>query len=363
MKHTIVLILISLLLTSSCGEDGESNMVLLPSNLTVEISKNESGNVSFTATADDANFYQFDFGVGEGFVNDDDGKVSYTYLAEDTYTIKIRANTTSSNFIEISEDVVVEINSNVDNGGYETPLSYEGYDLVWNDEFEGNSLSSDWIHEIGTGSDGWGNNELQYYREENTQVDDGLLIIEARNEAFSGSQYTSSRIITENMQSFRYGRIDIRAILPEGQGIWPALWMLGANFRSIGWPNCGEIDIMEMIGGGGREDTVFGTLHWDNNGTYACTCGQDHEYTLSNGTFNDQFHVFSVIWNESSITWYVDDNQYTTVNFSSDMEEFTNDFFFIFNVAVGGNLPGSPNETTTFPQRMVVDYVRVFQSN
>ncbi len=354
---------IALLFLVSCSSDENGDDLLLPSNLSVSVLSNENGNVQLQAIADNANFYQFDFGVGDGFVSDDDGSVSYEYLQEGDYTITIRANTTVNDFIETSELVTITIDFEISDEGYSTPLSYSDYSLVWNDEFDGTSLSADWTHEIGTGSSGWGNNELQYYREENTIVDDGYLIISAKEEAFGGSEYTSSRIITEGDQSFRYGRIDIRAILPEGQGLWPALWMLGDNFNTIGWPFCGEIDIMEMIGGAGRENNVFGTLHWDNNGTYNCTCGEDHDYTLPSGTFNDEFHVFSIIWDATSITWYVDDIEYTSKQFSSDMEEFNLDFFFIFNVAVGGNLPGSPNQTTVFPQHMIVDYVRVFQPN
>ncbi|MTI21328.1 glycoside hydrolase family 16 protein [Fulvivirga sp. RKSG066] len=246
--------------------------------------------------------------------------------------------------------------------GYSTPLSYPDYTLAWNDEFEGTSLSSDWTHEIGTGSNGWGNNELQYYREENTTVTDGYLFIEAKKESFGGRQYTSSRIITENKQEFKYGRIDIRALLPKGQGLWPALWMLGANFRTVGWPKCGEIDIMEMIGGQGRENNVFGTLHWEENGSRACTCGQGSGYTLSSGTFSDEFHVFTIIWDANQIQWFVDDELFKTIDITpADLSEFQEEFFFIFNVAVGGDLPGNPDASTQFPQRMIVDYVRVFQ--
>lgn len=250
--------------------------------------------------------------------------------------------------------------------GYTTPTSYAGMTLLWQDEFSGTSLNTDdWNYEIGTGSNGWGNNELQYYRQENTSIVDGLLVIEARQESFGGRSYTSSRLTTNNKVEFQYGRVDIRAALPKGQGIWPALWMLGENFGSVGWPACGEIDIMEMVGGGeGKDDTVHGTLHWDSNGSHACTCEQNNSYTLPNGDFYDQFHVFSIIWTASSIQWKMDDITYKTVDITpADLSEFRNEFFFIFNVAVGGNWPGNPNGSTVFPQRMLVDYVRVFQSN
>lgn len=360
----LFIILLSTLSLISCSEDSEDSSVALPTDLTVSVRVDEAldGDITFVAYAKQANFYSFDFGSGEGYVTDDDGKITYTYVNEGGYVVRIRAHTTAADFIQIEQEVDVKILP-FNPQGYETPLSYDGYTLVWNDEFQGTALSSDWTHEVGTGSNGWGNNELQYYRSQNTTLKDGYLTIEARKEAVAGSEYTSSRIITEGTQEFKYGRIDIRAVLPEGQGLWPALWMLGANFSTVSWPFCGEIDIMEMIGGAGRENSVFGTLHWDNNGTYQCTCGIDHDYRLSSGTFSDGFHVFSIIWNQDEIQWYVDDEEYVTVTITPDMEEFKEHFFFIFNVAVGGNLPGSPNESTVFPQQMIVDYVRVFQPN
>lgn len=245
--------------------------------------------------------------------------------------------------------------------GYESPLTYAGYTLAWQDEFEGTELSSDWTHEIGTGNNGWGNWELQYYREENASVEAGNLIITAKQESYNGSNYTSSRIITQGQQDFQYGRIDIRAVLPEGQGMWPALWMLGSNFSTIGWPKCGEIDIMEMVGGSGRENRVLGTAHWDNAGSNASYGGS---YTKPSGTFAEEYHVFSIIWDENAIRWLVNDEQYHVIDITSaGLAEFREKFFFIFNIAVGGTLPGAPDGTAEFPQQMIVDYVRVFDKN
>lgn len=247
-------------------------------------------------------------------------------------------------------------------GGYESPLTYTGYTLAWQDEFDGTALDANtWTHETGTGNDGWGNFELQHYRPENTAVEGGNLVITAKEESFNGSDYTSSRIVTQSKEEFQYGRVDIRAVLPEGQGLWPALWMLGANFSSVGWPRCGEIDIMEMVGGAGKENEVHGTVHWDNAGSYASFGGSK---TKSGGTFSDEYHVFSIIWDEGFIRWLVDDVQYHVIDTSpAGLSEFREKFFFIFNVAVGGNWPGAPDGTTTFPQEMVVDYVRVFDKN
>lgn len=246
--------------------------------------------------------------------------------------------------------------------GATSPTSYTNMKLVWADEFDGTALNSDfWSFETGNGTNGWGNNELQFYRTQNTSIQDGHLVITAKKEPFGGKEYTSSRIITKSKKEFRYGRVDIRAALPKGQGIWPALWMLGSNFDTVSWPACGEIDIMEMIGGGGRENTVYGTVHWQNEGKNAKYEGKT---TLSSGTFSDQFAVYSITWDATSIRWFVDNKQYHVIDTTpAELDEFRRNFFFIFNVAVGGNWPGSPNTTTTFPQHLIVDYVRVFQAN
>jgi beta-glucanase (GH16 family) len=252
---------------------------------------------------------------------------------------------------------------NIPSMGYTTPVSYGGMALVWSDEFDGENLNAtDWTFETGNGSGGWGNNELQFYRSENTSLVDGNLIITARKESYMGSNYTSSRIKTQDKKVFQYGRVDIRAVLPKGQGIWPALWMLGNNISSVGWPSCGEIDIMEMVGGSNRENTVYGTAHWDEGG-HACNCDGDHGYTLTSGTFNDKFHVFSLVWTDTALTWYVDDVQFAALDITTEVRsELKEESFFIFNVAVGGNWPGNPDATTIFPQRMIVDYIRFFQN-
>lgn len=247
-----------------------------------------------------------------------------------------------------------------------SPLSYDGYSLVWNDEFNGSTLnSSNWTHEIGDGCSnnlcGWGNNELEYYRSENSTVADGLLTITAKQENFGGRDYTSSRLKTQGKQFFTYGRVDIRAKLPRGQGIWPALWMLGESITTVSWPASGEIDIMEMIGGTiNREKTTHGTIHYSN-------AAGDREYTggsttVENGLLADAFHVFSIDWNTSKITWSLDGVPFHSQQItSSERTEFHENFFFLFNVAVGGEWPGSPNADTQFPQQMQVDYIRVFQ--
>lgn len=251
-----------------------------------------------------------------------------------------------------------------DNIGYTTPLAYPGYVLEWNDEFSDTSLDLNfWNQETGNGTSGWGNNELEYYTNnlKNTLVSNGNLIIEARKESINGFNYSSGRMTTKDKKQFRYGRIDIRAKLPVGKGIWPALWMLGANISSVGWPACGEIDIMELIGT--YPNRVSGTIHWKpDTGTWS---HKGETYYLNSGDFSQKFHVFSIVWQQDNIKWYVDDVLFSTKT-SDDLDTIYNPFnadqFFIFNVAVGGNWPGSPDDTTIFPQRMFVDYIRVFNT-
>ncbi|MFL3026674.1 MAG: family 16 glycosylhydrolase [Candidatus Neomarinimicrobiota bacterium] len=243
--------------------------------------------------------------------------------------------------------------------GYSTPETYEGMTLVWSDEFDGSSINtSNWSFEIGTGNWGWGNNELQYYQEDNSSIINGNLVIEARKESIENSNYTSSRLITRDKKSFRYGRVDIRAVMPEGQGIWPALWMLGSNHFQVGWPTCGEIDIMEMIGGGnGRDNVLRGTAHWNQGGHVSYGQGYTNESYLSN-----EYHVYSIIWDEQNIRWYFDDINYNTMDITpAQLSAFHNNFYFIMNIAVGGEWPGSPDNSTLFPQWMIIDYIRVFQ--
>ena len=252
-------------------------------------------------------------------------------------------------------------------GGYDTPHSPEnppaGMTLVWSDEFEGTAINLDnWTHELGSG--GWGNNELQSYTAESANSfvqDDNLFIVALQD----GAGYTSARMITRDKQEYAFGRIDIRAVLPYGQGIWPALWMLGANFTEVGWPECGEIDIMELLGH--QPNYVHGTAHWGE------IIGGGHPnlgavtYSDFPTTFSDEYHVFSLEWNTDTMTWLMNDEPYfqlTTedhVASSGYVTPFNDPFFFIFNIAVGGNWPGYPDESTLFPQFMAVDYVRVYQ--
>jgi len=187
--------------------------------------------------------------------------------SDENFTLRISSNKN----VKVSQAKVVitlKNNDTLDQSGYNTNLtgydaatSYDGYSLKWSDEFSGDQINPDnWSFEIGNGDNGWGNNELEYYRKENAYQKDGFLIIQAREESFADLRYTSARMVTKGKQSFRYGRLDIRAALPVGQGIWPALWLLGDNIDAVGWPACGEIDLMEYLGH--EPAKTHGTLHY-----------------------------------------------------------------------------------------------------
>jgi beta-glucanase (GH16 family) len=191
-------------------------------------------------------------------------------------------------------------------------------------------------------------------KDENVHIDSGYLHISALS-PFAES-YTSGRITTLGKKEYTYGRVEIRAKLPQGQGVWPALWMLGANIGSVNWPSCGEIDIMELLGH--QPEKVYGTVHWDDNG---------HAYigsntSLAGSTFNTDFHLFTLVWTPNRMTWMVDREPYYTLT-RTEISKFPFDLpeFLIFNVAVGGYWPGPPDGTTLFPQHMLVDYVRWYQ--
>lgn len=239
----------------------------------------------------------------------------------------------------------------------------EGWELVWNDEFSEPEIDrKKWG--FNTGGTGFGNNELQYYsdRPVNAYIEDGNLVIQALAERYMGLHYSSAKLQTLVLADWQYGRIDIRAKLPYGQGIWPAFWMLPARGTYGGWPSGGEIDIMEYLGH--EPATVHGTLHYGSS--------TDHQYsgtsyTLEEGTFAEDFHIFSLVWEPESIRWYVDGIEYQeqtewhTAN-ADYPAPFNQAFYLILNLAIGGNWPGSPDETTEFPQHLTIDYVRVYQT-
>jgi beta-glucanase (GH16 family) len=219
---------------------------------------------------------------------------------------------------------------------------------------------------LGTGNSvtgaGWGNNELQYYtkRTENVKVENGYLLITAQKESYNESSYTSARLTTKGKFDQAYGRFEARIRLPYGQGMWPAFWLLGANIDQVGWPKCGEIDIMEYRG---QEPTkLLGTVHGPG---YSGGASITKSYSLLNDRFDTGFHIFGIEWGPEYINYYVDNVLYNQITPSDVTGEwvFDHPFYIIINLAVGGNFVGNPNSQTVFPQTMLVDYVRVYQKN
>ena len=250
--------------------------------------------------------------------------------------------------------------------GEETPGSVYKT-LVWSDEFDGTTGDAPnpdfWTYDIGTGSGGWGNNELQYYtnRPQNISLDGrGNLVITAIKENFQGSGYTSARIKTKGLKEFRYGRIEARLKTPFSQGLWPAFWMLGADIDQVGWPQTGEIDIMELRGQQPR--VVHGSIHGPGySGGNAIT----DSFELVDSRFDTEYHVFAVEWGPDNIDFFVDNRLYQRITpeiLPTNAEwVFDKPFFILLNVAIGGNFVGPPSANSRFPQTMIVDYVRVYQ--
>ena len=249
--------------------------------------------------------------------------------------------------------------------------SKQKWKLIWQDEFNAQDGApvdkSKWTPEVGGH---WWNKELQYYtdRIDNAFQSNGSLVIKAIKEEFSGRDnvtrgYTSARLITKQTFSTTYGRFEARIKLPRGQGIWPAFWLLGNDIGKVGWPKCGEIDIMELIGK--EPSTIHGTIHGPG---YSGSKGLSSSHSLADGKqFADAFHVFAIEWEPKTIRFYCDDVLYKTVT-TADLPPRTtwvygHPFYILLNVAVGGEWPGNPDSTTSFPQVMLVDYIRVFKKS
>lgn len=260
-------------------------------------------------------------------------------------------------------------NSPADTSGFESPTSYPGYKLVWSDEFNESSLNTNkWT--ATTGSQG---GDQSTYLPANVSVANGKLVMQAKHETYGSYNYTSSRVTTQDKFSFKYGRVDIRAKVPVGMGMWPALWMFSDNRPIINYAQktgvtVGEIDIAEILGK--SPSRLYGTLHWStSSSTYANLQGR---YDLSSGNFGDAYHVFSLIWDATNIQLLCDGNVYITIphssktNYKNGIDPFNaNSFYFIFTLGIGDgtNWAGAPDGTDTWPQKMSVDYIRVFQKN
>ncbi len=269
--------------------------------------------------------------------------------------------------LSVSLSLGCDSSSNGEDVDDDVPQRIGDWSLVWNDEFDGDRLDGGkWSYQLGDGCDiglcGWGNNELQTYTTANATVSNGLLVITAKEESAAGRDYTSARIRTLDNGDWKYGRFEIRARLPAGQGLWPAIWLLPSESVYGGWAASGEIDIMEARGQ--SPSTVLGTLHY--GATFPNNQSSGDAFTLPSGTFTDTFHTFVLEWTEGRMVWLVDDTPYQvqtewSTTAAAFPAPFDQDFHMLLNVAVGGNFVGSPNGSTVFPQTMEIDYVRVYQ--
>lgn len=344
---------------SGGGSDDDPTVILppevIPSNIALNVdivgsdasnpNGNGSGMINVNISATDAVKYAVKFG-NDNIIENSSGTFSKTVTQSGTnnYLIGVFAYSSTNYSISTFESVTVYV---FDDGQPQ---------LIWSDEFntDGAPNTSKWSYDIGDG--GWGNGESQYYtdRPENVIIEDGLLKIIPKKENFMGSEYTSARIKTEGKFDFKYGSIEIRAKLPSNQGTWPALWMLGSNFQSVGWPSCGEIDIMEQTGS--DKSTLLATCHWLNtsdlsNASYGLTTNISNASTA--------FHIYTLEWTETYIKIFVDDVEYYELALNSDLP-FNNDFFLIMNVAMGGTLGGTIDSEFS-EDTMEIDYVRVYQ--
>jgi len=246
--------------------------------------------------------------------------------------------------------------------------STSGWTLVWSDEFDQPNDSrpdpARWKFDVGGG--GWGNDELEFYttRPENSFIRNGNLVIRAENEIFTGHNvtrhYTSARIKTQGLFDQAYGRFEARIKIPTGQGMWPAFWLLGNNSATLGWPACGEIDIMENIGS--EPSAIHGSMHGPG---YSHEHALTSTYKLPSGAFSDDFHVYAVEWEPKLLRFFVDQHLYAILTPrglpAGRRWVFDHPFFIVLNLAVGGDWPGPPDSTTVFPEEMLVDYVRVYK--
>lgn len=340
------------LFSGSCSDGSASNetVILTPTNLVVtseivgqsssQPTGDGSGVLHLTISANDATSFKISYGDGT-IQNAVRGKNTYTYKTEGTFTYSVIV-TAFNGSASISSTIAVRI--------------AKGTSPIWADEFNNTGApdSSKWNYDIGTGSGGWGNNESQSYtnRTDNVKVENGVLKIITKKESYQGSNYTSARLKTQAKFSVQYGRIEFRAKLPIGKGTWPALWMLGDNISTVGWPACGEIDVMEHKGN--ELNKIHGTLHFPGR-----SGGNPVTTTVTTNTSaTTEFHTYSVDWRAGSIKFYIDDVLFKTFVNSTNLP-FNQKFFLIMNCAMGGSFGGvidSNFESSTFE----IDYVRVY---
>ncbi len=340
MKYRVVILLTVTLLSAACSKknsSGSAGVSPIDLNISAVVSTDSSGNVSFTASATNAVTYNYNFGnnITQNGVT---GNITYKYPFTGSYTATVTA--VSADGESISKTIPVNV--------------IVALHLVWYDDFNtpGSPDPTKWGFDLGGG--GWGNNELEYYtnRQTNAVVSNGTLKIYALKESYNGSQYTSARVLSNNLYSFEYGRMDVRAKLPAGTGTWPAIWMLGNDLATAGWPACGEIDVMEQ--NGSLKSTIYGTLHYP---TEAGQYGDGSSTTTT--TASSAFHVYTTLWTPTSIQLLMDSVVYYTLPNKLSLP-FNQPFFIILNVAMGGNFGGTVDPAFTVDS-MEVDYVHVYQ--
>lgn len=327
---------------------------ITPSNLTLDVTivgadnsnpyGDGSGEISLSFSAENAGSYSVEFG------NDDvqqttETSLTYTYTGSGTKTYKIDVSAYNGDqFISTSRSITIYISPK----------------LIFSEEFDytGAPDNSKWTYDIGRGSGGWGNNESQYYtsRSANVVVEDGVLKITAKKEDYGGAAYTSTRMKTQGKFNFTYGKVEVRAKLPEGGGTWPAIWLLGSNITSVGWPACGEIDIMEHVGN--NPNRIISAIHTPSS--YGNTRNKA-EKGVPNAT--TEFHIYTLEWTPERLKFSIDGIGYYTYSPADKNENtwpFNSDQFIILNIAVGGTLGGNIDPDFS-AGTMEVDYVRVYQ--
>jgi hypothetical protein len=346
INRSILLAVLSItFINGSCKKSSDNGTAqTAPTNLTVTAvaSTDGSGNVVFTATASNAVSYAYEYGDGT-VATILSGNITYRYslLGTNTFTVTVTATSSSGGTLKKSISVTVNVLAG-------TPV------LVWSEEFntDGAPNTAKWGYDLGGG--GWGNNELEYYtsRPENAVVLNGVLKITAIKESYSGSAYTSARLLTKDKFSFKYGKIEVRAKLPAGGGTWPAIWMLGSNVNTVTWPGCGEIDIMEHVGN--SLNKIYATLHHPG---HSGGNGDGSNTIIPDATA--AFHNYILEWSSSTLKFYVDTQLFYTFNNNGSLP-FNQNFFIILNVAMGGGFGGAVDPAFTNAS-MEVDYVRVYQ--
>lgn len=359
MNVRFIYTLLVLLLFFACSESEESTFY--SADFDWKVDENNPNRVIFENLSDGEYLYfEWDYGNGtkSGVQKDKLYKGTAFYALKGDYDVTLTV-WGSSNTANDTKVLTKKISIAQDDSNYITPEPEEG--LIWSDEFNETIDANVWSFE--TGSNGWGNQELQNYTNgNNAHIENGKLVITARkvDENKAAGSYTSTRMITLGKKEFTYGRIEIRAKLPSGKGVWPAIWMLGSNINQVGWPACGEIDIMEYVGY--QPNYIHGSIHCP--ASYGAT-----EFTkkLELENCEEEFNSYGIIWSENSIAYYVNNPEtpfytYTPKALDNSHWPFNKPCFIILNLAVGGTWGGAQGvDNSIFPQTMEIDYVRVYK--